>query len=146
MALTKYRPTNGGLFPRTFSSLLDDFFNETLSSASKVSEFVPHTDIAETDGNYEVLISVPGMTRENISVDVHDGLLTVSGERKFEEEKKKKTFHSIESRYGAFHRSFRLPDNVDRNRIEAEYKNGILTVIIPKDEQKTTKKTIEIKE
>lgn len=145
MTLTKYRPTNGGLFPRTFSSLLDDFFNETLSSASKVSDFVPHTDIAETDGNYEIRVSVPGMTRENISVEVHDGLLTVSGERKFEEEKKEKTFHSIESRYGAFNRSFRLPENTDQDRIEAEYKNGILTIVIPKDEKKATKKGIEIK-
>lgn len=145
MTLIKYRPTNKGFFPRTFSTLLDDFFNESLMNASGASDFIPQTDVAETDKSYEINVCVPGMGKENIKVDVQDGMLTISGERKFEEEKKDKTFHSIESRYGAFNRSFRLPENIDKNKIDAEYTNGVLTITIPKDEKKLEKKGIQIK-
>ncbi|MDD1444509.1 Hsp20/alpha crystallin family protein [Dolichospermum sp. ST_sed3] len=75
---------------------------------------------------------------------MNDNYLTVSGERKFSNEKKERTFHSIETQYGSFSRSFSLPENVNAGNINATYTNGILELTIPKDEKKALKQTIKV--
>jgi HSP20 family protein len=75
---------------------------------------------------------------------LNDNYLTISGERKFNREKKEDNFYSMETQYGSFSRSFSLPENVDANKISAKYVNGILEVTIPKDEKKTLKTTIKV--
>jgi HSP20 family protein len=84
------------------------------------------------------------MNKEDFVIDVKDNFLTISGERKFTQEKKDVNFHSIETQYGTFSRSFGLPENVDASKISATYVNGILVITIPKDEKKTLKTTIKV--
>jgi HSP20 family protein len=98
----------------------------------------------EAEKAFEIHVAVPGMNKEDFKLDLNDSLLTISGERKFTKEKKDNSFHSIETQYGSFSRSFTLPENVDANNISAKYVNGILEITVPKDEKKTLKTTIKV--
>jgi HSP20 family protein len=129
--------------PATFSSLIDRFFNESLVKNGG-STFVPKVDIVESENAFEIQFAVPGLSKEDFKIELNDNLLTVSGKRTLTNEKKEKTFHAIETQYGSFTRSFSLPENVDANRINATYNNGILELSIPKDEKKTVKQTIKV--
>ena len=84
------------------------------------------------------------MIKEDFNIELKDNHLTLSGERKFTEEKKEKNFQSIETQYGSFSRSFSMPENADASRINAKYNNGILEIIIPKDEKKALKTSIKV--
>ncbi len=143
MTLVKYNPRD--YRPVTFNSLIDRFFNDSFLSNENNVSFTPQVDIAETDKSFELQFALPGLKKEDISIDLEDNTLTVAGERKFQEEKKEKNFHSVETRYGSFKRSFKLPDNVAADKVEAGYKDGILTIQLPKDETKKAVKTISIK-
>ncbi len=143
MTLIKYNPDN--YRPTTFSSFVDRFFNDDFFGGKAMTSFSPKVDIAETEKTFELQFHVPGMKKEEINIDVNDDRLTVSGERKMENEKKEKNFHSVESYYGTFSRSFYLPDNVNVDKVEASYKDGILNIVIPKDAKKELKRTINIK-
>jgi HSP20 family protein len=129
--------------PTPFSTLIDRFFNESLARTGG-STFVPKVDIAETESAFELQIAAPGLSKDDFKIELNDNSLTVSGERKFSSEKKEKNFHSVETQYGSFSRSFNLPENVDATRIQAKYNNGILELVIPKDEKKTLKQTIKV--
>ena len=85
------------------------------------------------------------MEKNDFNLDVNDDTLTISGERKFENESKEKNYHSIETYFGSFKRAFHLPKDVDQNKIDATYKNGILNVILPKDAKAELKSTIKVK-
>lgn len=143
MALIKYNPSD--YRPVTFGNFMDRFFNDDFVGGKSLSKFSPQVDIAETDKEFELHFHVPGMKKDDIKIDVQDDRLTVSGERKMENEKKEKNFHSVESYYGTFSRSFYLPDNANVEKIDASYKDGVLNIVIPKDAKKETKKTISIK-
>ena len=144
MSLIRYNTTND-FIPTSFSNLIDRFFNESLSrNGGAVYSFVPKVDIVENEKAYEIHVAVPGMNKEDFKLDLNDSLLTISGERKFTKEKKENSFHSIETQYGSFSRSFTLPENVDANNISAKYVNGILEITVPKDEKKTLKTTIKV--
>ena len=129
--------------PATFSSLIDRFFNDNLTRSGG-SMFQPRADIVENDQAYELHVAVPGMNKEDFQIEMKDNFLTVSGERKFSNEKKEANWHSIETQFGSFSRSFSLPENVDASKITAKYTNGILEVSIPKDEKKALKATIKV--
>lgn len=141
MSIIRYNPTD--YVPTTFSSMIDRFFNENLTRTGG-STFVPKVDIIENEKNFEVLVAVPGMKKEDFNIELKDNMLTISGERKFSEEKKDKNFHSIETQYGSFSRSFSMPENVDASKINAKYNEGILELVIPKDEKKALKSTIKV--
>lgn len=141
MSIIRYNPSD--FMPTSFSSLVDRFFNESLARTGG-STFSPKVDVIETEKAYEVHVAVPGVTKEDFKVEVNDNFLTVSGERKFTNEKKEKNYHSIETQYGSFSRSFTLPDNADGSKINAKYNNGILELTIPKDEKKVLKQTIKV--
>src|SRR5688572_26319650 len=112
MSLIRYNTLNGYV-PTTFSNVIDRFFNESLSrSGGAAYSFVPRTDIVETDNAFEIHLSVPGMNKDDFKLDLNDNYLTVSGERKFTKEQNEKNFHSIETNFGTFSRSFSLPENV----------------------------------
>lgn len=143
MTLIKYNPKD--YRPTTFSNFIDRFFNDEFFGGRALTNFSPQVDIAETEKEFEIQFYVPGMKKEDITIDIHDDRLTVSGERKMENEKKEKNFHSVESHYGTFSRSFYLPENVNTEKVDASYKDGILHVVIPKDEKKIAKRTINIK-
>lgn len=129
--------------PVTFSSLVDRFFNENLVRSGG-STFIPSADISESEKAYELHLAVPGMKKEDFEIELNQGSLIIRGERKFSEENKGKTYHSIGTTYGSFSRSFSLPDHVAVSKIEANYKNGILEVIIPKDEEKVLRSNIKV--
>jgi HSP20 family protein len=84
------------------------------------------------------------MNKEDFKIDLNEKYLTISGERKYKNETKEQNFHSIETQYGSFSRSFTLPENVDSTKIAASYANGILEVNVPKDEKKALKTTIKV--
>jgi HSP20 family protein len=91
-------------------------------------------DITEDDKEYLIKAEFPEMRKEDVKVAVENSVLTISGERKFEKEEKKKKYHRVERGYGTFMRSFALPDDADFNKIKAEFKDGVLTVHVPKSE------------
>lgn len=141
MSLIRYNTNE--YVPATFSSLIDRFFNDTMTRSGG-SSFQPRVDIVENEKAFELHVAVPGMNKEDFQIEMNENFLTVSGERKFTNEKKDASWHSIETQYGNFSRSFSLPENVDTARITAKYNNGILEVLIPKDEKKALKQTIKV--
>ena len=113
---------------------------------SEISWAAPAVDVTETDKAYEVTAELPGMDESNIDVKVSDGVLTIKGEKKEEKEEKKKDYYLSERRYGSFQRSFMVPAGVEADKIEANFKNGILTVSLPKTAQaQKNEKKIAIK-
>ena len=104
----------------------------------------PAVDVTENKKAYVVSAELPGLKKDDIHISFENDMLILSGERKMEHEEKKDSFHRIERAYGKFERSFRLPDDVDVEAIKANYKNGVLTIEIPKSE-KALPKQIEIK-
>jgi HSP20 family protein len=106
----------------------------------------PAVDIAETDKGYEITAELPGMDESNIDVKFADGTLTIKGEKRDQKEEKKKDYYLSERHYGSFQRSFGVPDGVDADKIEANFKNGVLTVTLPKTPQaQRSEKKIAIK-
>jgi HSP20 family protein len=107
---------------------------------------VPAVDIAENEKEYEINAELPGMDEKDIDVKFADGRLTIKGEKREEKEEKDKNYYLSERRYGSFQRSFQVPDGVDTDKIEANFKNGVLTVRLPKSaEAQKREKKIAIK-
>ena len=121
---------------RRFSTLLD--IEPTGNGGEKelltVTEWAPSVDISEDDKEFLVKAELPDVKREDIKVNVENGVLTITGERKFEKEEKGKKDHRIERSYGSFTRSFTLPEAVKADKVGAEFKDGVLHVRLPKDE------------
>jgi HSP20 family protein len=99
-----------------------------------LADWTPLADIIEDEREYLIKAELPELKREDVKVTVENGVLTISGERKFEKEEKKRKFHRVERGYGTFVRSFTLPDDADGNKVKAEFKNGVLTVRLLKSE------------
>ena len=145
MNLIRYNSALNDYTPTSFNNLIDRFFNDKLTrSGGSAYSFVPRVDILEEDEAFEVHVAVPGMSKDDFKIDLNDNYLTISGERKFNRERKEDNFYLMETQYGTFSRSFSLPENVDASKISAKYVNGILEVTIPKDEKKTLKSTIKV--
>ena len=131
---------------RRISSL---FHKEPLSRREdqenmKVVEWAPSVDVTEDDQGYLIKADAPGVKREDLKVVVQNGVLTVSGERQSEKEEKGKKFHKVERSYGSFSRSFSLPEEVEEDKLSAQFKDGVLSVHLPKT-AKAKAKTREIK-
>ena len=95
----------------------------------------PAVDIFETEGEIVVKAELPGMDRKDITLNLEKNVLTLRGERRFQKETKEDNYHRIERSYGAFSRAFSIPATVDEERINAEYKDGVLKIVLPKKEQ-----------
>ncbi len=107
-------------------------------------DWSPRVDISETDNEFVVKAEIPEVKKEDVKVSVDNGVLTIHGERKQENEEKGKKFHRVERYYGSFVRSFTLPDNVDETKVKATFKDGMLNLQIPKTAE-TKPKAIEVK-
>jgi len=107
-------------------------------------DWAPRVDIVETGKEFLITAEIPDVKKEDVKISVENGVLTIRGERKQEKEEKDKKFHRIERFYGAFTRSFSLPDNVDESKIEATFNDGILNLQIPKTEE-VKPKSLEVK-
>ncbi len=105
-------------------------------------DWMPVVDIEEADGDFVVKVELPGVEKDDVQVNIENGVLTIKGEKKSRSEDKK--CHRVECVYGSFMRSFTLPQDVDVKKVEAAYKNGILSLTIPKQEQAKPKQ-IEVK-
>ena len=112
--------------------------------AFALTEWLPPVDIEENGREYVIKVELPGMKKEEVNLKVEGGTLTISGERKAEKEDKDKKYHRLERSYGAFQRSFMLPEGTLPEKISAEFKDGVLLVHLPKDE-KAKPKAIEVK-
>lgn len=126
---------------RSLSRLLGD---TGVAAPTEEGVWMPAVDIRETDDAIVVHAELPGIKKEDISVDVRDGILSISGERKYEKETNEENVHRIERSYGRFFRSFSLPQTVDVNRVDARMKDGVLEIRLPKTEH-AKPKAIEIK-
>lgn len=109
-----------------------------------ITQWAPSVDIIEDEKEWLVKAELPEVKKEDVKVTVDDGVLTITGERKFEKEEKDKKYHRLERSYGNFVRSFALPDGADGSKINAEFKDGVLNVHLPKTE-KAKPKTVEVK-
>jgi len=107
-------------------------------------QLAPAIDVSEDDGNYVVTVELPGAKKEDVTIECHDRVLTIRGEKKSEREEKKEKTRYIERSFGAFSRSFTLPASADPDRVQASFKDGILTVTIAKSEE-AKPKVISIK-
>ena len=100
----------------------------------------PRVDIEETDKDVLVTAEIPGMSKEEVKIDIRNNTLTLSGEKKQEKEIKEKNYYRLERRYGSFQRSFVIPAEIDRDKVKASYKDGILSITLPKTKEGQTKK------
>jgi HSP20 family protein len=120
---------------------MDKVFKSFFSGFPEEKEgyWAPIIDIEEDKDNFVVKVEIPGMKKDDIKVAVHGNILTVSGERKHEQDVKDKTYHRIERAYGRFSRTITLPSEVDADTIKASYKDGLLKINLPKPESKKPK-------
>ena len=117
--------------------LFDDFFSGLPERRRELleSEWAPRVDIAETDENVVVTAELPGVNQDNVDITVVNDVLTLKGEKKDEKEIKKENYHRIERSYGSFQRSVSLPTGVQADKAKATYKDGVLSITIPKAEE-----------
>jgi HSP20 family protein len=109
-----------------------------------VADWTPAVDISETEGEYLIKAEIPDVKKEDVKVTVEDGVLTIQGQRKQEKEDKGTKYHRIERSYGSFARTFSLPDVIEEDKAKAEFKDGVLSLHLPKSE-KAKPKAIEVK-
>lgn len=151
MYLTRF---NAPTFPRRWDWLIDRLLHDTLGTTADVdrqsgASFIPKVNVSEDATGYGIHVEVPGLTKEEVKLELQDGRLTISGERRFNAERDEKkgetTWHIVEHSFGTFSRVFRVPEDANVSAIEASYNEGVLTVSIPKDEAKRAVKRIEVK-
>ena len=116
----------GGMFDRFLTGLGEPFFEYRAW---------PAVDVAEKEDSIMVRAEVPGCKPEDIDVSVYGDTLTIAGEKKDSQEEKREGFYHVESSYGSFRREVQLPTNVDEGKIDAEYKDGVLSIMLPKAEK-----------
>ena len=136
MRLVRWRPQMG-MAPMhdEFERMFDSFFGvDRRRSDLQTFDWVPRVNVEELEDRFEITAEVPGMTKEDISIDLQENMLTIKGEKKIEKEQKDRNYHICERSYGTFQRAFTLPENVNIDGIEAEYDNGVLKVAVPKTE------------
>jgi HSP20 family protein len=127
-----------------FSGLFDDFMNEKFINDVFSDNETLKADIKETDDNYVIMAELPGVAKDDIKLNLEDGILTIKAERKSEEKEEKDNYIRREMRYGSFERSFRVED-IKSDEIKAVHNNGVLEISLPKDKQiKEKTKTIAI--
>jgi HSP20 family protein len=115
------------------------FFGREWEPRTSTTAWNPSVDIFENDNEVVVKAELPGMTAKDIEVSLENNVLMLKGERHFEKEAKEENYHRIEREYGVFARSFTLPTTVDGDKVAAEYKDGILKIVLPKREEKKAK-------
>lgn len=132
MTLVKWHPLSGMRSPERE---MEQFFGNFLNTAfDQKQSWTPRVDLSESEHGFEIVAEIPGMRKEDIQIKFQDNVLTLSGERVRVEEDGKQ-YHRLEGRYGKFERAFYMPDDVKSDEIKARYKEGVLTVEIPKSEK-----------
>ncbi len=124
---------------RTFRSELDDVFDRFLArrdseGALSAESYSPSLNLSETDSELQITMDVPGVKPEEVDIEVTGNAVRVRGEHKEEKEEKGRTYHRIERRTGSFFRAVELPCEVNRDKVVADYKDGVLKITLPKSE------------
>ena len=144
MNLAVMKPNGAVRLPASVNTLFDQFFADAFAPVARPAmNLLPAADVVETAEAYELHLQLPGFRKEDVKLELENGKLTIRGERKFENVEGR-TYRLAESRFGAFERSFRLPDTLDVTNVSATLDMGVLTIRLPKDVQKTTKHQIAI--
>ena len=125
---------------------LSRFFGRRTNGREDIAlaDWEPLADITEDEKEYVIKAELPDVKKDDVKVIVENGVLTIAGERKFEKEEKKKKYHRVERAYGSFVRSFALPDLAEADKVKAEFRDGMLTVHVPKSERAKAKQ-VEVK-
>lgn len=138
MTVVRYNPNRGYLSMQdTMNSLVNALFNTDNSMNSEAADFTPRMDMKETENAYVLKLTMPGMNKEDIDISVSEGVLTIKGETKEDEENEDEKVKYLvrEHRSFSYYRSVRLPSEVVADKAEAEYKNGVLLLTLPKAEE-----------
>ncbi|NRA73349.1 MAG: Hsp20/alpha crystallin family protein [Rickettsiales bacterium] len=126
-------------------NMFREFWSDDIWPSGKDNLLTPKSDIMETKNEYKVLMEMPGVEEKDIEVSLDNGILKITGKKDHSEETKDATVHTIEREYGSFTKMLQLPDNVAQEKIKANFKNGVLKLVIPKtDESKRGIKKISI--
>ncbi|MFY8020231.1 MAG: Hsp20/alpha crystallin family protein [Bacteroidia bacterium] len=133
------------VIPSHLSSLFDSVLNDGLGKFERNVFFTPRVDILENEKQYEVHMALPGLKKEEISIEIEKNVLSISGERKMASDRKEDKYHTVENFYGKFSRSFTLPEQTDKENLDAELNDGILKIRIPKLEVKQNRSNVVIK-
>ena len=145
MALVRWEPVRINSLQSEVNRLFNTFFDTpTTGAAGSPRRFVPSTDLVETETHYVLKADLPGVAEDDVSIELDDNVLTVSGERKVEQEETREGYHRVERSFGRFRRSLRLPDGVDADAIAATFDKGVLEIRIPKPEARKPRR-VEIK-
>ncbi len=145
MALMRTNPwTTLPTLQDRINRLFDDMLPSTEREEMGLMNWQPSVDTYEKDNAIEIRAELPGVKKDDISIDVRNNILTLSGERNYDEDVNEENYYRRERFYGKFQRAFTLPDNVDADKIEAHFEDGVLKITVPKTEQSQTKK-IEVK-
>lgn len=132
MRLTRWDPVRD---LESLSNRLNQVFGQSLvrpDEAPVFADWTPSMDVEETDTEYLVKADLPDLKKEDVKVAIEDGVLSLEGERKQEKEEKTKKYHRVERSYGTFVRRLSVPGDVDQQKVQAEFKDGVLTVHMPK--------------
>jgi HSP20 family protein len=141
MALVRWEPVRElNSLQSEVNRLFNTFFDSPTSTGSAgnggVRRWLPAMDLVETEDHFVLRADLPGLSEEDVTIELEDDVLTLAGERKTEHEDKREGFYRVERSFGQFRRTLTLPDGVDAERIEAKFDKGVLEVRIPKPEQR----------
>jgi len=142
-AMTRWNPTGSFLTTRDpFARMLDTVFGEGLYPSEDVSNrtWMPSVNIRETEQAFFVEAELPGLTKKDIDITLENNILKLSGERRFEKDTKEESYHRVERSYGSFLRTFSLPSQVNAESVKASFKDGVLTIEVPKAEEAKPRK------
>jgi HSP20 family protein len=143
MALVRLSPARWDPFGEfsTLQERMNRLFEDLMPTTRMGEEefntgtFYPAVDIYEGEKEITLKAELPGIDKKDVHVDINDGVITLRGERKIEKENKKENYHRVERSYGIFNRSFTLPTTVDPGKVKANYKDGVLSVTLPRKEE-----------
>src|SRR5215470_7656503 len=120
---------------RNINQLFENQAGRTSGEGAALSAWTPAVDVFENDNSFVIKAELPEVNRDNVKVSLDERVLSITGERRIENEDKRDSYHRIERRYGQFYRSFTLPPNINTEAINAEFKDGILRLTLPKKEE-----------
>ena len=144
MALVRWEPMRElNTLQSEMNRLFNTFFDEGGDTGAAPRRWAPAVDLIEREDSLVLKADLPGLSEDDVQVEVRDGVLTISGERKAEHEDKQNGYYRVERSFGRFSRSLQLPEGVDADKIGASFENGVLQVTIPKPEQRQPRR-IEI--
>ncbi len=144
MTLITFKPRIEDPIVSTFNTLLDELLEEKEAPEGKSFDFMPRINILENEKDWELMFELPGYNKKDIDINVEEGVLTVTGEKAGKEEDAHLKYYVRQINSGKFRRSFYLPENASEDKINATFKDGILTLKIAKEVPKPVKKQIKI--